>query len=518
MIKNTLNPEHSVTPEGLGETLDALEEPVPATLEGAPFDTQPSVLLGISEAPPRLTGNDKEFDQTNTNQPDNQSNQKKSKADPCAPQQARSIQLDYKPITPEAHALGEHLIQVVQQWEFENGKRTRKRRKSVQKQFETAVVRLAADLLANAQRDSCRWGYKSLSPRSYTGQKTPHRAYMAVHESFLALGYIEKKIGYREAVFNGAFLRSTRIRATPTYFEIALEFGLTPKNVLTHFQRELPRHPLVLKAISKSTGYGRKIHGQKIRFNHTTQTGDLEDDIRELNLYLDTFELAGGIHRGYRRIFNNGDCEGFDWNKGGRLYSQGEGSYQRLKEKERVAMTINGEPVVEIDIRASYLTILYALNNKLLSVDSDPYEIDGFPRAIIKAWITMTLGFDKFHVRWPTVLKTKLEEKGFVLKKEFSVRNVQGAVLAKHPILINWPETKTTWADLMFLESEAVMNTSLRLMHQQDVPCFSVHDSIIVPKSKQVIAQRVLQEEYAKVSSVYPVLTIAHPETQSKSA
>jgi hypothetical protein len=45
------------------------------------------------------------------------------------------------------------------------------------------------------------------------------------------------------------------------------------------------------------------------------------------------------------------------WKKGGRLYSSGEHCYQRLSETERLKMTIKGEPVAEIDIKASFLTI-----------------------------------------------------------------------------------------------------------------------------------------------------------------
>jgi hypothetical protein len=81
----------------------------------------------------------------------------------------------------------------------------------------------------------------------------------------------------------------------------------------------------------------------------------------------------GGTHRGYRRIFNCGDQEGFDWNKGGRLYSQGEDSYQRLHKDERLKMLIDGQPVVEIDVTASFLTILHARCARPLDLSRDPY-------------------------------------------------------------------------------------------------------------------------------------------------
>ena len=60
-------------------------------------------------------------------------------------------------------------------------------------------------------------------------------------------------------------------------------------------------------------------------------------------------------------IFNNGDHPKFNWNMGGRLYSYGESNYQQMESADRLRMTINGEEVCEIDIRASYLTILSCL-------------------------------------------------------------------------------------------------------------------------------------------------------------
>src|SRR5215469_5692941 len=51
------------------------------------------------------------------------------------------------------------------------------------------------------------------------------------------------------------------------------------------------------------------------------------------------------------RVFNNGDHPKFDWNMGGRLYSDREFNYQQLDRSQRLRMTINGEPVCEIDIR-----------------------------------------------------------------------------------------------------------------------------------------------------------------------
>ena len=81
-----------------------------------------------------------------------------------------------------------------------------------------------------------------------------------------------------------------------------------------------------------------------MRFDATAVTERLERQLKELNAFFDGFELRGGIHRGYLRIFNNGDHPKFNWDMGGRLYSYGESNYQQMESADRLRMTINGEP------------------------------------------------------------------------------------------------------------------------------------------------------------------------------
>jgi hypothetical protein len=52
--------------------------------------------------------------------------------------------------------------------------------------------------------------------------------------------------------------------------------------------------------------------------------------------------------------------------------------FQNLPSYARRSMTINGEPVVEIDYSAMHCTILY--NTVGIKFADDPYEVDGFPR------------------------------------------------------------------------------------------------------------------------------------------
>ena len=58
-------------------------------------------------------------------------------------------------------------------------------------------------------------------------------------------------------------------------------------------------------------------------------------------------------------------------------------------------MTINGLPGVEIDLRASYLTIFHAWHGVQLDREKDPYvipELGEEARDIVKLWVAATFG------------------------------------------------------------------------------------------------------------------------------
>ena len=161
-----------------------------------------------------------------------------------------------------------------------------------------------------------------------------------------------------------------------------------------------------------------------------------------MNKFLAGFELDGGSFSGYRRLFSNGDIDGFDFQWGGRLYGVGDYSYQTIKKTERQKMTIGGEDVVEIDINASYLTILHGIEGYPLPNRDDLCSIGGYDRTIVEAWITATIG------------------------------------------------------------------TMLKLMHSYCIPCFSVHDSIIVRKSDQQIAMETLKDQFLRRTNIEPRLKV----------
>ena len=238
----------------------------------------------------------------------------------------------------------------------------------------------------------------------------------------------------------------------------------------------------------------------------------LAAEVRGLNEFLSGFKIEGGTHRGYRRGFNEGDLPGFDWNKGGRLYG-GNGSYQYTKPEKRLRMTIDGSPLVEIDVSASYLTMLYGLlgESSFDPPTRDPYDVDGVERSVAKAWMTATFG-GKGHLRkWPdrTVEDFKKSD-GRNLLDVMPLKDVRSAMVARHPVLRDWGTQEINWADLMFHESQAIIGAMVELMGR-GIPSLVVHDSLMVREEDREAAFETLGRRYHAVSGIYPRMKVSRP-------
>jgi len=89
-----------------------------------------------------------------------------------------------------------------------------------------------------------------------------------------------------------------------------------------------------------------------------------------------------------------------------------------------------------------------------------------------------------------------------------TMTSLQPTVLDHFPMLTDWPSGRVTWADLMFTESEIIIGTMLELMRSYSVPCFSVHDSIIVKKKDQQIAMETLESQFLGRTTIEPRLKV----------
>ena len=177
-------------------------------------------------------------------------------------------------------------------------------------------------------------------------------------------------------------------------------------------------------------------------------------------------------------------------------------------------MTINGEPVAEIDIKASFLTIYHAMVKEPLKGSNDPYAaLQGLDRAIVKEWTKVSFGNSKPATRWPSKsIKDFKKETGEDLSKLARAKDVGRRMLETFPALKKLEAISEAWAHLQYREGQAVMATMLILMREHGVPSLSMYDGIIVQKSKADMAQSTLKRVFKEVVGVEPILTVETAE------
>lgn len=264
----------------------------------------------------------------------------------------------------------------------------------------------------------------------------------------------------------------------------------------------------------------------------TDKVQKLRAQVAELNTFFAQHALAHSTirHLGWVRKFHQATrLQVYRWNKGGRLYSypQDATCYQHLSEQKRLEMRIDGEGVVEIDISSSYLSIFYAWCDQQLDTDTDAYrdilgptELD---RQVAKFWINASFGNGQLLTRWTKELKQdfleRLAKKGMSPDafdpKAYPMSVIKKRVLRRHPLLQRWGgEIRGRvrgWGDLMFMESEIVIGTMQELM-SRGIPSMPVHDSLIVPESREAVAVDVLKHQFRTHTGVVPKLDVSRPE------
>lgn len=412
------------------------------------------------------------------------------------------------------------LYNEIADWEQKTKRRVRRRRARSGVVFVDAIERFVGDLL-RARGDSKASGliYHATGKTSFDDDPVNYDVFMKLLEGLKAIGLVDHERGRTRflkvkewgvsATLRG---RAPRFWATEKLIRFAEDRGIGLDNIGDHFRPEPPHNPLVLR--DYATGRGRNRERGPIIKNYprTADTERLTADVRELNEFLDRCEIAGGEHYGYTRNFNNG-C--WNWNKGGRLYSVG-GGYQQMPEHKRLQMTINGEAVAEIDIKASFLTIYHAKLGDPLSRSEDPYVRAGVARDVAKLWIVASFGNSKPAKQWPKKMAHDYKkDTGLRLSKVAKAKDVAAKMLAAFPALEQLERYSDIWADLQFVEAEAIINTMLILMRSHRVPSLSMHDGILVPRSRAALTKTILAEQFRRFVGVEPVLTIEPPVVQA---
>ena len=418
--------------------------------------------------------------------------------------EALYLDLMRAPVSKEAVELSRLLAEQFQ----ETSGRTNMRRGENYEEYVVSVGRFVAGILYASHVRSAGWCYRTLNSNDYKGEPVSYRTFSEIHKAALSLGLVEVHPGFFDRddcwgpVLPGDTSRSigqgraTRWRATDKLIALAQDHDIELNAINDHFPIPMPERCLVLNSASKRIG-PKKLQGGAINYEDSPLSKKLEEEIRDLNWYLTDTDLKGGEFSGFRRIFNQGSRIGYSWDKGGRLYAlPGRNSYQSLSKSERLKMRINGDFVIEIDVKSSYLTIVHGLLD-ITPPDTDLYEVSDIPRDVVKAWVTMTIGHNKLHSRWPKAIADGfLEKTGNKLQKAFPLKEVTETVGDKYPFFRDWEDLGIDCFQLMYIESNAILSTMLWLKDCWNIPSFPVHDSLIVPHDEARLGEYGLVSAY----------------------
>jgi hypothetical protein len=202
----------------------------------------------------------------------------------------------------------------------------------------------------------------------------------------------------------------------------------------------------------------------------------------------------------------------------GRICAAGPGNYQSMAAAERLrSIRIAGEPVVEIDIRASLLTFLHGAL-RLPLPEGDLYALPGIPRDVAKFWINATLGKGTPVDKWPKDSPRAPPE----LHKH-PAPAVKAAALARYPFLadpssvaeefrlIAEPRRALIHA-LMGVEADVIL-AALQALRAESILGLPMHDGIIVPASAEARACELLRQAAEREVGVELGLKVDRPAT-----
>lgn len=311
--------------------------------------------------------------------------------------------------------------------------------------------------------------------------------------------------------------RRTRVRATLRLVALLEDAGMSVDGIGQLATSESIR----LKASAPAIGQTKPL----IDYLDTKQTNGLRESLADLNALIaatridldmvdhqdleavpddaDAEDRSDANDRSARqlyRVFNNSSFE-----EGGRFYG---GWWQALSKADRQRLLIEGEPTVELDFKSMHARLCYQFEGIPLAPEVDPYCIPGLPHAprwLVKAAVNRLLNAA------PGKTPKAPEGASEGLPPGMTWRRLLAHVEAHHRPIASWFRSGRGMR-LQYLDS-AIAETVLRYLTLRRVPCLPVHDSFIVPESREHLLGETMFLAYYSVSGkhgaakVHPVIT-----------
>lgn len=204
------------------------------------------------------------------------------------------------------------------------------------------------------------------------------------------------------------------------------------------------------------------------------------------NLAKHTLADASGtpLETTLRRIFTG------DLSNGGRLFAD----YQSLPEADRLRCTIDGEPVCEIDLKASHVAILAALYRHPQRLPQDPYAAISWVQTPDHRKAAKNLVQCMIHAPGGRSGRFPKQKDGVPFRTKYRLGNVRvsdllPAIFEVLPFLNGSP---CLTLPLQFIEAE-ILITVLERCLREGLAAFPIHDSLLVRRSDEGQVLQILQ-------------------------
>lgn len=258
-------------------------------------------------------------------------------------------------------------------------------------------------------------------------------------------------------------------------------FEATPELVdaVTYIMRDKPRlrllQPLDLTIL-------RDAEGRPLDFKPTRENERRDKRTAGFNKAISSADIVSmegaNLACPMVRIYNR------DFNRGGRFYGMGT-SWQNIKAEARKALTIDGEPVVELDFKTLHPAILYAEAG--VAMPADCYAIGNWPRDLVKvAMLTLinapTISKARFSLAHSDRMK-QMAEPGSQHAMQLA-SDLIDAIKRKHAP-ISGAFHSDAGARLMRIDSDIAEAVMGDLIARKGIVTLPVHDSFLVPASKR---------------------------------
>ena len=189
-----------------------------------------------------------------------------------------------------------------------------------------------------------------------------------------------------------------------------------------------------------------------------------------------------------------------------------------MPEEERLAMTIGGESVCEIDIKASFLSIAAGSTKHNQALASDPYMMIPFVRdasdqkamrKVAKLLVNAYLCKEGEMTQFPRGQKKKGEDRVVSFAQRHGLQHkVHYYMNQIHSTFQFLKALQLDGFGLMYKESE-IMLGAMQALLQQGIVSYPVHDCLLVKRSDQEAAVAALQASLSQHLSQIPTMDVS---------